>query len=110
MRYSVEQNIVVGNSSTHFLPMNPRRRGIVVTTDTNPVYITAYNVAAATAGIQVPNGIQPTHMCCLVLGEWITFQLQIIAPAGNTNVCVIEVLADPVEDYADSQYREYHGT
>lgn len=98
MRQSREVNIVVGNASITVLPSSSVRRAIVITTDTNPVYLSQLPAAVSGSGIHVPVNSQPLAICCKDAGEWLTFSLQAIAPAGNTNVCIIEVLADPLGD------------
>lgn len=101
MRQANEITITVGNASVNLLPPNPWRRSIVVSTQTNPVFLTQNITATSGNGIQVRNDNMPTILCCRDTGAWLTKALFAIAPAGNTLVTVIEVVADPNGDLQD---------
>src|ERR1051325_8533969 len=102
MRQSNEFVVTVGNASTQLLGHNPRRRALIITTDTNAIYVSSVTPAVSGQGIQIPTGIQPTKLCCRDAGTWMTYQLWAIAPAGPTKVWVLEVLADPAGDVEDT--------
>lgn len=110
MRQSREYTVNVINASQAILPHNPRRRALIITTDTNTIYLSEQTPVTSGHGIQIPTGIQPFRVCCRDTGEWICRQLYAISPGGATTVCILEVLADPDGDIDDSKRSEYRGT
>ena len=86
------QRVAVGVASGRFLGANSKRRGrLVSSARAGFVTITDEATAVDGAGVVIPPGFPPTHLCLYIHGDWIQHQLQCISTAAET-IGVVEVM------------------
>jgi hypothetical protein len=86
------KRVSVGLASGSFLGANSARRGILVSSARAAfVTITDESTAVDGAGMVIPPGFPPTHLCLYIHGDWVRHQLQCIGTAAET-IGVLEIL------------------